>query len=112
MICMARRVMATLQKIHTNCRKATPVPYCRDDDHMRVAVPDEKVSWSMSWPQYDPDDFTMPHVLKGPVWADPNIRYGYSLPLILILPLRLKHELAIKNQKPVINLFPGSKIVN
>lgn len=71
---MARRVItlaAMSSKLHTNCRKVTCQPYIRDDDQERCAVPDDKVPWSSSWLTYDPDDYTMDHVLKGPVWADP-----------------------------------------
>ena len=68
---MARRLAAMFTRIHTNCRKSTDAPYIRDDDQLRLAVPDEKVSWSVKWPSYDPDDYTMMHVLKGPIWADP-----------------------------------------
>ncbi|XP_028267679.1 ADP-ribose pyrophosphatase, mitochondrial [Parambassis ranga] len=39
----------------------------------RLLVPDEKVDWAQSWPQYDPVDYTDPAVLKKPVWADPEI---------------------------------------
>ena len=66
-----RRAAAMWSKLHTKCRSAVPVPYIRDDDQLRCAVPDDKVQWSVSWPQYDPDEYTMSHVLKGPVWADP-----------------------------------------
>lgn len=69
---MARRVVvAMLSKLHTNCRKTVSVPYIRDDEQTRCAVPDDKVSWSAHWTAYDPDDYTMSHVLSGPVWADP-----------------------------------------
>ena len=40
----------------------------------RFPVPDDKVPWSVDWPEYQPVDYTAPSVLKGPVWADPDIR--------------------------------------
>lgn len=39
----------------------------------RFPVPDDKVDWSHSWPQYSPVNHTDPSVLKKPVWADPEI---------------------------------------
>ena len=42
----------------------------------RFHVPDDKVSWSVDWPEYAPVDHTLPAILKGPVWADPDIRYA------------------------------------
>lgn len=52
---------------------------CRNQEYQgkvaRAPVPDGKVSWAVSWPDYKPVDYTAPHVLKGPVWADPDFRY-------------------------------------
>ena len=42
----------------------------------RFPVPDDKVSWSVEWPEYAPVDYTAPSILRGPVWADPDIRYA------------------------------------
>ncbi|XP_028311989.1 ADP-ribose pyrophosphatase, mitochondrial isoform X2 [Gouania willdenowi] len=39
----------------------------------RLPVPDDKVDWNKSWPQYNPVNYTDPSVLKKPVWADPDI---------------------------------------
>ena len=44
----------------------------------RFPVPDDKVEWSVDWPEYTPVDYTAPSVAKSPVWADPEIRF-YSL---------------------------------
>ena len=33
-------------------------------------MPDDKVPWSVSWPDYQPKEYTSPVVLKNPVWAD------------------------------------------
>ena len=41
----------------------------------RFVVPDEKVSWSEQFKDYKPVEYTSEVVLKGPVWADPIIRY-------------------------------------
>jgi hypothetical protein len=38
----------------------------------RAPIPDNKVSWTVEWPDYKPVDYTSPRVLKGPVWADPD----------------------------------------
>lgn len=40
----------------------------------RFPVPQDKVPWSMAYPEYLPVDHTAPRVLSGPVWADPDIR--------------------------------------
>ena len=51
---------------------------CRLHDYQdgvkRFPVPEDKVLWSVEWPEYKPVDHTSPHVLKGPVWADPDFR--------------------------------------
>ncbi|XP_034396034.1 ADP-ribose pyrophosphatase, mitochondrial isoform X2 [Cyclopterus lumpus] len=39
----------------------------------RFLVPDDKVGWSQSWPQYNAVSHTDPSVEKKPVWADPDI---------------------------------------
>ena len=41
----------------------------------RFPVPDDKVSWSVDWPDYRPVDYTAPVVEKMPVWADVDFRY-------------------------------------
>ena len=40
----------------------------------RFPVPDDKVAWSVDWPEYLPVDYTAPSVLAGPVWADVDFR--------------------------------------
>ena len=42
-------------------------------DPPRTAVPDDKVSWKVDWTEYKPLQYTAPPVLKGPVWADPDL---------------------------------------
>nr|XP_020508902.1 ADP-ribose pyrophosphatase, mitochondrial [Labrus bergylta] len=39
----------------------------------RFLVPDDKVDWSQSLPQYKAVDHTDPSVVKKPAWADPEI---------------------------------------
>ena len=60
--------MATVA-LHTKARQAEYLGGVR-----RFPVPDDKVQWSVDWPEYHPVDYTAPSVLKGPVWADPDIR--------------------------------------
>ncbi|XP_071486271.1 ADP-ribose pyrophosphatase, mitochondrial-like [Diadema antillarum] len=40
----------------------------------RLPVPDDKVPWTVNWPEYSPVRYTNDHVKAGPVWADPDIR--------------------------------------
>lgn len=42
----------------------------------RFPVPDDKVDWSQSWPQYNPVSYTSLSVLKKPAWADPDIGWA------------------------------------
>jgi hypothetical protein len=39
----------------------------------RFVVPDDKVPWSVPFPEYTPIDYTAPVVLSKPVWADVDI---------------------------------------
>lgn len=55
--------------LHTKARQAEYLGGVR-----RFPVPDDKVPWSVDWPEYQPVDYTAPSVLKGPVWADLDIR--------------------------------------
>ncbi|VDP18871.1 unnamed protein product [Heligmosomoides polygyrus] len=52
--------------IHSKC----DVPYLRSGNVYRYKVPDEKVRWSVEFPEYDPPDYTDPKML-GRAWADP-----------------------------------------
>lgn len=74
---MSRRAAIMFRKLHSNCRKTTAQAYIRDDEQTRCAVPDDKVLWSVMWPEYNPDDYTMAQVLRGPVWADP-VRFEHN----------------------------------
>ena len=40
----------------------------------RFPVPNNKVSWSIEWTEYNPVDYTAPVVDKMPVWADIDFR--------------------------------------
>ncbi len=60
-------------------RHMAKVNNCRLFDYQdgvkRFPVPQDKVSWSVDWPEYQPVDHTHPAVLRGPVWADLDFRY-------------------------------------
>lgn len=62
--------------VHTKAR-TSPYP---QSSVMRSLVLDDKVSWSVSWPEYQPVDYTAPSVLAGPFWADPDIRASDFFP--------------------------------
>lgn len=38
----------------------------------RTFVPDDKVPWSVDWPEYKPVEYTSLKVKEKPVWADPD----------------------------------------
>jgi len=54
--------------LHVKCRNGL---YATTNDKKRAPVPDDKVKWSVTWPNYEPLDFTAEHVKKA-VWADPQ----------------------------------------
>ncbi|KAG1658468.1 ADP-ribose pyrophosphatase, mitochondrial [Nymphon striatum] len=58
------------QSTHTKCRNG-PYPQTQSKIH-RFQVPDDKVSWKVSWSEYNPVKYTAQHILKQP-WADPEI---------------------------------------
>lgn len=60
--------MAASTPSHSKCRNS------KYDKIDRFSVPEDKVSWTVSWPEYKPKDYTAPSVAKGPVWADPDFR--------------------------------------
>lgn len=39
----------------------------------RTVIPDDKISWSVHWPEYNPTSFTAASVLRNPPWADKRI---------------------------------------
>jgi len=56
-----------MASVHTKARRS---PYSDTKDIKRTVVPDEKVPWSVKWPDYNPVEYTAPVVLKNPPWAD------------------------------------------
>ena len=54
----------------------------------RAVVPDDKVPWSVPWNEYNPVDYTASVVLKGPAWADPDIRSAITDILKFTIPLQ------------------------
>uniref|UniRef100_A0A914W6S8 Nudix hydrolase domain-containing protein n=1 Tax=Plectus sambesii TaxID=2011161 RepID=A0A914W6S8_9BILA len=61
----------SFEGLHKTCRD-TSKPYLHTKDVHRTEVPDEKVPWSASFPDYKPKDYTDPKS-KGKDWADPDI---------------------------------------
>jgi len=55
---------------HMKCRNTK---YPRSDVE-RFHVPDDKVDWTVNWPEYGPPTFTSPRVIGKP-WSDPEHRY-------------------------------------
>ncbi|XP_059351902.1 ADP-ribose pyrophosphatase, mitochondrial-like isoform X1 [Daphnia carinata] len=60
-------------KIHTKCRGQT---YPRSDQK-RCITPDDKVKWSVPWPEYNPTEYTSPS-LQGQPWADLEISEQFA----------------------------------
>lgn len=57
--------------IHVKCRGGY---YPRTSDSiLRTEVSDSKTLWSVPFPDYAPKQYTAPHILSGPVYADPEI---------------------------------------
>ncbi|KHJ85247.1 hypothetical protein OESDEN_15031 [Oesophagostomum dentatum] len=67
-------LLCTAKMIHKKCR-VTDVPYLRSKNVFRFNVPDEKVRWSVEFPEYNPPDYTDPNAL-GKKWADPDVKSG------------------------------------
>lgn len=64
------RTMSKIMEIHHKAR--CPV-YPREKDVYRFPVPDDKVKWTVDFPEYKPTNFTSPKILGKPVWADYEI---------------------------------------
>ncbi|XP_064620275.1 ADP-ribose pyrophosphatase, mitochondrial-like isoform X2 [Lineus longissimus] len=60
-----------LMTAHMKCRND---PYPRNPDVKRFSVPEDKVPWSVEFPEYAPTDYTAPSVQRQPVWADYDVR--------------------------------------
>ena len=50
----------------------------------RFSVPDDKVDWSVDWPEYRPPTFTSPYAIGKP-WADPEHRYWSMIVIQIFL---------------------------
>jgi len=61
--------------VHDKCR-SDKYTYKTPDGELchveRTKVPEDKVDWTQSWPEYDPVEFTADFVTQA-VWADPDI---------------------------------------
>ncbi|GFQ91318.1 ADP-ribose pyrophosphatase, mitochondrial [Trichonephila clavata] len=55
----------SVKKMNAVCRISTSYPV------KRFSVPNDKVSWSIPWPEYAPPNYSAPH-LKNASWADPD----------------------------------------
>ncbi|XP_030052941.1 ADP-ribose pyrophosphatase, mitochondrial isoform X2 [Microcaecilia unicolor] len=64
-----REQTCSMSGLHNKAR-TSPYP---GSQIMRAVVPDDKVCWSVSWPEYKPVEYTVPAILAQPVWADPPI---------------------------------------
>jgi ADP-ribose pyrophosphatase len=66
-----KRSSTLLKMIHTKCRGTF---YPRSQNLIkRFQVPDDKVSWTVDYPEYLPLDYTDKVILRGPEWADQDI---------------------------------------
>lgn len=63
--------------LHVKCRNSI---YPRSDSIKRRSVLDDKVKWSDKWEDYNPPEYTSPH-LKNQPWADPDINEHSFKPL-------------------------------
>jgi len=50
----------------------------------RFPVPDDKVDWSVDWPEYSPPTFTSSYAIGKP-WADPEHRYWSMIVIQIFL---------------------------
>jgi len=55
---------------HSKCRHPNLYP---GENVQRFHVPEDKVPWTVEFPDYRPVEFTSKKVLNMPVWADPDI---------------------------------------
>ena len=74
-------LLSGVSRVGLNARGASlmsVVNNCRLQEYQggikRFPVPEDKVSWQVEWPEYNPIDYTAPVVLSMPVWADPDFR--------------------------------------
>uniref|UniRef100_A0A131YCB2 ADP-ribose pyrophosphatase n=1 Tax=Rhipicephalus appendiculatus TaxID=34631 RepID=A0A131YCB2_RHIAP len=57
-------------RLHTKCRGAT----YPGTNVQRLNVPDDKVPWTVRWPDYKPPEYSIPGLSPKP-WADPELGY-------------------------------------
>ena len=57
---------------HSKCRHPNSYP---GEKVERFQVSEQKVPWTVDFPEYKPTEFTAKKVLDKPVWADPDIRF-------------------------------------
>ena len=57
---------------HFKCRHPNSYP---GEKVERFQVPENKVPWTVEFPEYKPIEFTSQKVLDKPIWADPDIRF-------------------------------------
>ncbi|KAK8743997.1 hypothetical protein OTU49_000953, partial [Cherax quadricarinatus] len=70
---------SSLVRMHIKCRGSF---YPRTNEKVtRTEVPDDKVEWSASFHDYAPRQYTAPHILAGPEYADPDISCPEFKPL-------------------------------
>ncbi|XP_054932198.1 ADP-ribose pyrophosphatase, mitochondrial isoform X3 [Dermacentor andersoni] len=55
-------------RVHAKCRGAT----YPGTDVQRLYVPENKVPWTVEWPDYKPPEFSIPALSSKP-WADPEL---------------------------------------
>lgn len=79
-LALSLHLLSGFPRVGPNCRGAVmaAVNNCRLHEYQggikRFPVPEDKISWDVAWPEYDPVDYTAPIVLSMPVWADPDFR--------------------------------------
>src|ERR1700744_3713274 len=48
--------------------------------YRRIAIPQDKISWSVEWREYNPPEDTSPKILDDqPAWADAELTPGQSV---------------------------------
>ncbi|KAL1440880.1 hypothetical protein MTO96_009051 [Rhipicephalus appendiculatus] len=60
-------------RLHTKCRGAT----YPGTNVQRLNVPDDKVPWTVRWPDYKPPEYSIPGLSSKP-WADPELGADFS----------------------------------
>ncbi|XP_065281719.1 ADP-ribose pyrophosphatase, mitochondrial isoform X3 [Dermacentor albipictus] len=60
-------------RVHAKCRGAT----YPGTDVQRLYVPENKVPWTVEWPDYKPPEFSIPALSSKP-WADPELGANFS----------------------------------